>query len=327
VELEYTYPNDFVGRVWEDVVRRDAVAGRYHYFRLILDPSCTEIAEAFFSGCSFLIEIVCLDGTALIRVGARAFSYCRNLQRIRLPEGLKFIEAEAFEACSSLEEISIPSTVILVGLECFARSKSLRRVVFVEPLSSSSVADTAATRVEIRDYAFWYCENLQSVKLPRNMTSIPKCCFRRCCSLINVPVPVAVRAIMEDSFRDCTSLASIDLSKNIDLIGWGAYFGCSSLQSVTLRSSSSNLRIGGEICHNCPALSTITVFPSVWPQLFQSMNSEIHPNFIYKFIRNYYYQMDRLVQWKKSADGTIIMLSVNSHDAFSEEEGKRRRLE
>ena len=92
VNLEYTYPHDFVGhQSWEEVV----AAGQY--FRLILDPSCTEIERAYFSDCHFLIELI-FCGTKLTRIQQRAFYDCINLQRITngLPMGLVELQRGAF---------------------------------------------------------------------------------------------------------------------------------------------------------------------------------------------------------------------------------------
>ena len=241
-----------------------------------------------------------------------------------LPEGLKFIEENAFSLCSSLEEVTVPSTVILVGLQCFAHCYSLRRVDFVEP----STTTEATAMVELREFVFNYCRELRSVRLPQNMASIPVSCFEGCCSLIDVPIPAAVRNIRSESFDGCTSLTSIDLSENIELIEREAYDNCTSLGRVTIRSSSLNLRIGENVFGGCSALSSMTVFPSIWSQLFHSMNNEGHPNFIYKFLRDYQYQIDRLIEWKKM-DGIVLVpsSSVSLIDATeNNDEGKRRRL-
>ena len=320
VELEYTFPQDFQGRRWQAIVNGS------QYFRLLIDPSCTDIPHGKFGDCMLLIEIVFLDGSTLINIGAASFRGCDNLQRMnKLPEGLKRIMDFAFEGCTSLVEVTVPSTVILLGEQCFAFCSSLRRVDFVEPATTTTAAIAV---VELRPSVFVYCTELRSVRLPQNMASIPVSCFEGCCSLIDVPIPAAVRNIRSESFDGCTSLTSIDLSENIELIEREAYDNCTSLGRVTIRSSSLNLRIGENVFGGCSALSSMTVFPSVWSQLFYSMNDERHPNFIYQFLRDYHYQINRLIEWKK-ADGTVLVpsSSVSLIDATEDtDEGKRRRL-
>ena len=72
--MEYTYPRDFVGKCWEDVVQRDAVTRRHQSFRLRIDPSCTEIAARKFLGCSRLIELVFAMNSCLTEIGEWAFT-------------------------------------------------------------------------------------------------------------------------------------------------------------------------------------------------------------------------------------------------------------
>ena len=274
---------------------------------------------------------------------------------LTVPEGLKFIEEEAFCGCKSLEEITIPSTVILLGKRCFEICDSLRRVLFAESLTTA--ADSVTT-VELHEAAFGHCVELRSARLPRNLFYIPRRCFTGCIALIDVPIPVAVREIRYASFSECESLVSTDLSENINVIESKVYRGCSSLQKVTIRSSN-NLRVGRSIFRSCPELSSITVFPSLWPKLFQTTYGTTvessfirndyryvprneNLNFIYTFFKEYHYQMNRLVEWKNT-DGASILPSENLHNndtigrvdehdeeevevEGAEEEEKRQRL-
>ena len=56
------------------------------------------------------------------------------------------------------------------------------------------------------------------------------------------------------------------------------------------------------------------------------MNNKIHPNFIFKFLKEYHYQLDRLIEWKKTANNTIYNIEEDDDDDDDEEEGKRRKF-
>ena len=102
----------------------------------------------------------------------------------------------------------------------------------------------------------------------------------------------------------------------MNLIEREGFISCISLLRVTIRSL--ELQIELDAFRNCPALSSIAVFPSVWSELFQLRNNvtlpendgtppttaqqERHTTFVYKFLRDYYYQIDRLIEWKKAAE-------------------------
>lgn len=191
---------------------------------------------------------------------------------------------------------------------------------FVEP----STTTAAIAVVELRHCFFYCCTKLRSVRLPQNMASIPIDCFKRCYSLIDVPIPVKVRQIEQGSFECCLSLTSIDLSENIELIGRETYLDCTALVHATIRSSS-NLRIGDYVFGDCSALSSMTVFPSIWSQLFQSMNNEWHPNFIYKFLRDYHYQINRLIEWNKADCTNIVPSSSVLLTGATEDNDERKK--
>jgi len=181
--IEYTYPRDFVGRRrlgrrWQDVVQR-------RYFRLIIDPACIDIPYAKFQNCKYLIEIVYPEGkdSKLLRIGTWAFVDCCNLQQMNpFPDGLVELDSCAFYGCSKLQgRITIASSIQYVRRSCFALCKSITSGVF-----ESSTAITTA--LELEEGIFWHCEELRSVRLPQNLTVIPRDCFYGCRSLINVPI-------------------------------------------------------------------------------------------------------------------------------------------
>ena len=129
VELEYTFPQDFQGRSWQDVVQR-------RYFHLIIDPSCTGIPTWKFEDCEYLIEIVYPEGkdrtSELLRIGRSAFEHCGNLQRMnKFPVGLIELGFSTFFGCSNLQgRITIPSSIRFVRGVCFAYCNAITSVVF-----------------------------------------------------------------------------------------------------------------------------------------------------------------------------------------------------
>ena len=281
VELEYTYPQDFRGRTWQEVV----VAGQY--FRLILDPACIDIPHETFQECEYLIEIVYSEGkdSQLLRIGTYAFGGCCNLQRMNtFPVGLIELGYCAFFNCSSLEgRITIPSSIQFVRENCFRCCESITSVVF----ESSTATNT--TVVELEDGIFEDCGELLSVRLPQNLTVIPEGCFYGCCSLIDVPIPGTVRTIQYLAFKNCGALTAVNLPESVIAIDWEAYCGCSSLVSVTIRSSTNTVQVGRNVFGDCPSLSTIKVYPWHFPKIFEAMNKD--PSFLYKFFHQYHHQI------------------------------------
>ena len=246
VVLEYTYPRDFAGTSsWRDVV----AAGQY--FRVIVDPSVTEMPDSIFQGCETLIEII-FRGNKLVRIGKDAFSGCINLTPIT-----------AFKKCESFAgRLVIPKSVLSVGISCFEDCCSLTSVDF-EP---------SKTAVELSVNGFIGCTQLRSVRLPRNLSSIPVQCF-----------------------LGCRSLTTIDTPRYTQYIGYSAFCGCTSLESITIRSSNL-LIIEKDLFKNCSSLSTINIVdPKNQAKIFQNIIAAMHadPDFIYRCFRKYHAHIRR----------------------------------
>ena len=89
-----------------------------------------------------------IGGKKVTSIGWNAFSGCRGLKSITLPEGVTSIEAYAFVGCSGLKSITLPKSVTSIGLG-----------------------------------AFGDCSGLKSITIPKSVTSIDYDVFRGCDSL------------------------------------------------------------------------------------------------------------------------------------------------
>ena len=199
VEHEYTYPQDFEGKSWQDVVATG------QYFRLILDPSLTGIPARKFQDCNGLIEIVVPEGSCLATIGRSSFSGCWNLQRITngLPETLLIIHHYAFYHCSSLHgQLVIPQNVTTLGRDSFVRCASLTSVVF-EP-------STTATTLGLGDYCFSYCNGLVSVDLSERTDELEDDVFRYCTSLNYIIIRSSNVRFGTEVFLGCSSSLTIE---------------------------------------------------------------------------------------------------------------------
>ena len=148
----------------------------------IIIPANVETIEcAAFSGCTSLESVSFEENSKLLTIGANysridlyttwldvmgVFYNC-PITEIILPASLETIEANAFRGCSSLKKVS------------FERGSKLRFINGVRDSSSGSsngaffllnnlelVDMSNCSQIEaIGDYAFWYCRNLQKIKI------------------------------------------------------------------------------------------------------------------------------------------------------------------
>ena len=130
------------------------------------------------------------------KIEKKAFSYCRRLTNIEIPESVTSIGCSAFENCSSLINIEIPESVTSIGYSAFEN-----------------------------------CSSLINIKIPVRVEKIEVSTFRNCSNLKNIEIPESVINIGYSAFAGCYNLdVVIDNSKDNVVVGEDAFKGCKSVR-------------------------------------------------------------------------------------------------
>jgi len=212
---------------------------------LYIPASVTEIARDAFERCSSIESIVVEDGNEVFYsrnnclihdenklillacndsvipddgsvevIGGWAFSNCKKIESIILPEAIEHINRYAFSGCSSLRSIQLP--------------KSIRR---------NGPWDSGYGEGLFQD-----CSSLEYFEIPDWMTYISGNMFNGCESLKEIKIPDFVTNIEPYAFSGCKSLTELVIPKSVTLIGsnWGQSHngnfieGCTSLRSLVV---------------------------------------------------------------------------------------------
>lgn len=88
------------------------------------------IAEYAFSNCRELYHIIMPN--SVTHIGEYAFNWCDDLVSIKLSNNLRSIENEAFYYCTALEEIIIPRSVVVINGTIFTNIENLVTKVYCE---------------------------------------------------------------------------------------------------------------------------------------------------------------------------------------------------
>ena len=150
-----------------------------------------------------------------------AFSGCRNLTAVHLPESLDYIGSGVFENCLGLTSMVIPDAVYYIGGQAFSG-----------------------------------CANLASVTLPDSLTSLSNQLFENCTSLKSINIPASVTGIDYGAFIGCTALTSIVIPGKA-IVGWNAFAGCTGLETAVMLDGVSGIGFGSFT--NCSALKTVAI--------------------------------------------------------------------
>lgn len=187
-----------------------------------------------------------------------AFNNCRQLRSVEMPENLICVgdtadwnwnkDGGAFGNCTNLEEI-IFHNCEKIGGKAFYQCNSLQEITLPKNLK------------HIGSYAFNYCNQLKDIILPNEVETIGEHAFEFCYNLSSVQFPPSLKRIEANAFYCCISLSSINLP-GLTSISENTFSGCSNLTEVKLPSTLE--RIGNNAFENCSNLTkvyTYTVLP------------------------------------------------------------------
>ena len=129
-------------------------------------------------------------------------------------------------------------------------------VAFSEEYQNLASVTINSNLTSIGTDAFWECENLKTLTIHGSVKSIEEGAFLLC-GLTSITFPDGLISIGEWAFSDCTSLTTITLPEGLTNIESNVFFNCTSLASITLSSSLTN--IGDKAFFGCTSLTTITI--------------------------------------------------------------------
>ena len=178
-------------------------------------------------------------------IGEGAFSYCRSLTSVIIPNSVTSIGGEAFTDCTGLTSVTLPNSVTSIGGSAFCVCTGLTSITIPNSVTS------------IGERAFLRCTGLTSVTIPNSVTSIGGYAFSDCTGLTSITIPDGVTSIGYSAFEGCTGLTSVTIGNSVTSIEFGTFSGCTGLTSVTLPNSVTS--IGGSAFYVCTGLTSVTI--------------------------------------------------------------------
>jgi len=221
-------------RAWLDAQPANTVSDFYRYDKLKNIDNFSELSQALFDNSSFgggsdKYVFLDLSGCALSEIPYGAFTTCKTLVGIILPNGVTSIGESAFQSCINLTGITIPDGVTSIGKYAFwgcynitdvSIPKSVISIGHTAFASCSGLTSVTIPATSIGEGAFVYCRGLITVTIENNVTSIGKSAFGACSSLTNVTIPASVNRIEMSAFGECTNLISVTFQGTIPSSGF-----------------------------------------------------------------------------------------------------------
>jgi len=209
----------------------------------VIKNGTVTIADSAFSSCKSLKFVTIPD--SVTSIGESAFEFCTNLTSVTIPDSVTSIGSWAFYKCTGLASVTIPDSVTSIGDHAFYNCSSLTNVTIPDSVTS------------IGGSAFSDCYGLKSVTIPDSVTSIGDWAFSYCRGLTSVTIPDSVTSIGDKAFYYCNGLTSVTIGNSVTSIGNMAFYNCTGLTSITIPDSVTS--IGNRAFYNCTGLTRINV--------------------------------------------------------------------
>lgn len=215
-------------------------------------------------------------------LGPHSFADLDKLITVKLPKSVKYID-QAFNNCSQLRSVEMPENLICVGdtldyywgdantRGAFRNCINLEEIILHNCEKIGACAFYQCNSLQeitlpknlkhVENSSFWYCSQLKDIILPSEVETIGENAFEGCNNLSSVQFPPSLKSIEANAFKNCNSLSSINLP-GLTSISNNTFSGCSNLTEVKLPSTLE--RIGDkafESCTNLTKVYTYTVLP------------------------------------------------------------------
>ncbi len=163
--------------------------------------------------------------TYIKHIGMYAFSKCRDLRQITIPECVVSIRDSAFNKCNTLESIILPSGLASIGVGAFSDCTKLSQINIEATINSIGIAAFHAcvnlempsiynTKIEVvQSNSFWGCDQFRTVEFPTTLNRVEDQAFAMCENLSTLVFNSDQLIIENGAFTYCKNLKKLVFTK------------------------------------------------------------------------------------------------------------------
>lgn len=212
--------------------------------------------DSSISGNLMLPKVI--GGKPVKGIKKKAFSFCKDLTSITIPESVAYIGYSAFSYCTNLTEVNVAeSNKSFCSADGVLFDKDMTNLILFPARKADTSYSVPEGVTEISEYAFYGCQDIVSVKIPDSVASIGEFAFEECSSLTTINIPEGIKYLRTSLFSRCSSLTEINIPEGVQGIDWGAFYCCLNLEMATIPESVT--RIGPDVFYDCTHLKAIVI--------------------------------------------------------------------
>ena len=225
------------------------------------DIGITSIGDYAFSYCRGLTSITIPDSVTSIK--GYAFYDCSGLTSITIPDSVTSMGYSAFEECSGLTSVTIGSGVTSIGLNVFNRCSRIESLIVAEGNEKYHSINNCIIETETKKLIAGCKTSI--IPSDGSVTTIGNHAFNGCSGLTSIIIPNSVILIGDYAFFTCEGLIDLTIGDGVTSIGVSAFYYCIGLTDVIIPNSVTS--IGNGAFESCNGLTNVTMLPTTPPQL------------------------------------------------------------
>ena len=211
--------------------------------------------------------------TRITEIPDEAFSGCKSLWKIIIPNNIVTITDSAFDNCNSIVNFigkfsSDDNKYLIIDGRLIAYARGYNESTCIIPEGTSIITSNTFKNLsklesitfpnsltEIHSQAFYNCDNLTDVTIT-SATSIGESAFKDCDKLVTATIDATTIGI--EAFNECDSLEVVTIGPNITLIDKNAFYPCENIKKIYIKATNPPAIWGNGVHH-----STYGVFPNL----------------------------------------------------------------
>lgn len=227
-------------------IGNEAFRGCMNLKDISLPKELESLGQCVFTDCRSLEQL--LIPSTIRKVGINAFSNCVNLRSVTLPADLVQMGGALFEGCSNLAEMNIEGTYTFIA-NGFLKGAGLSS--FIIPEGVITIGDEAFQNSGLKSISIpnsvtsigrhaFYGTLLKSITIPNSVTNLGNEVFMNCEDLSSVSLSANLSTLKSGLFENTHSLKSIIIPNSVKTIESYVFAG-SGLESLTIPSTVINV--------------------------------------------------------------------------------------
>lgn len=170
------------------------------------------------------------------------FQDVATVTEIRLAEGYTLLRNQVFSRCNKLKKVVMPSTLTSIGYNTFYYCEAIEEISF--PDNVTWFADSQC----------YNCRNLKKVKLPANLKNLGQFTFNGCKLLTEIDIPSGVTEIGYGAFK-YSGIQKLHIPDGVSILPPEMCMECRSLTELRLPANLQQMQ--RQTLYNCTSLSKI----------------------------------------------------------------------